>query len=114
MGTDDASAKKVGGVLAQGFLWDDRLRIIAELDGAGNVVSRFVYGNRVNVPEYMIRGADTYRINHRFISAACGFVVKLGDGSVAQGVDYDEFGIARLVSGTWLVPVRVRRGGVRS
>ena len=46
----------------QGFLWDDQLRIVAELDGAGAVVSRFVYAEGVNVPEYMVKGGATYRI----------------------------------------------------
>ncbi|MDQ7002467.1 MAG: RHS repeat protein, partial [Ghiorsea sp.] len=36
--------KKVNGTLVQGFLYKDQLNPVAELDGAGNVVSRFVYG----------------------------------------------------------------------
>src|SRR5205085_7257738 len=35
--------KKVDGTLAQGFLYQDAMRPIAELNGSGNVVSRFVY-----------------------------------------------------------------------
>ena len=34
--------KKVNGVLVQGFLYADQLNPVAELDGAGNVVSRFI------------------------------------------------------------------------
>lgn len=34
--------KQVNGTLIQGFLYDDQLRIVAELDGAGTLVSRFV------------------------------------------------------------------------
>jgi len=34
---------------------------VAELDGAGNVVSRFVYATRGNVPDYMEKGGSTYR-----------------------------------------------------
>ena len=33
----------------------DQLNPIAELDGAGNVVSRFVYGTKGNVPDTMIK-----------------------------------------------------------
>ncbi|MGK2858268.1 MAG: hypothetical protein ACSLFQ_13790 [Thermoanaerobaculia bacterium] len=54
--------KKVNGVLERAWLYADQLNPVAELDGAGNVVSRFVYGTRTNVPDYMIRGAATYRI----------------------------------------------------
>ena len=34
--------KKVNGVLVQGFLYSDQLNPVAELDGSGNVVSRFI------------------------------------------------------------------------
>ena len=46
-------AKKVDGSLVQAFLDEDQLRPVAELDAAGNVVSRFVYGERPNGPEYI-------------------------------------------------------------
>ncbi len=52
----------VNGVPVQGFLWQGQLRPLAELDGAGSLVSRFVYGTRINVPEYMERGGTTYRL----------------------------------------------------
>jgi YD repeat-containing protein len=48
--------KKVDGVSTQGFLYESQLRPVAELDGVGNVVSRFVYATRINVPDYMIKG----------------------------------------------------------
>jgi YD repeat-containing protein len=48
--------KKVNGVLVQGFLYGSQLRPAAELDGSGAVVSRFVYGTKLNVPEYMVKG----------------------------------------------------------
>ncbi|MCP4661438.1 MAG: RHS repeat protein, partial [bacterium] len=54
--------KVIGGTLVRGFLYKDRLNPVAELDGDGNVVSRFVYGTRSNVPDYMIREGVTYRI----------------------------------------------------
>lgn len=54
--------KKINGTLVQGFLYSDQLRIVAELDGSGAVVSRFVYGSKVNVPDYMVKNGETYRI----------------------------------------------------
>ncbi len=54
--------KKIDGTLAQGFLYQDALNPIAELDGSGAVVSRFVYGSKAHVPDYLIKGGDTYRI----------------------------------------------------
>jgi len=35
---------------------------VAELDGTGAVVGRFVYGSRSNVPDYVVKGGVTYRI----------------------------------------------------
>ncbi len=54
--------KKVNGTLTKGFLYQDYVKPIAELDGASNVVSRFVYATQDNVPDYMIKGGVTYRI----------------------------------------------------
>jgi len=47
--------KKVNGALVQGLLYQDNLNPVAELDGAGNVVSRFVYASKLNVPDDKIR-----------------------------------------------------------
>ncbi len=83
--------KKVNGTLVQGFLWESQLRPAAELDGSGNVVSRFVYATGVNVPDYMIKGGVTYR----FIKNHLGSPRLIMNGStnaVAQELDYDEFG----------------------
>jgi hypothetical protein len=41
---------------------------MAELDGSGAVVSRFVYGDKANVPEYVIR-SDVTRMYTRPASA---------------------------------------------
>jgi RHS repeat-associated protein len=83
--------RKVDGVLEQGFLYEDQLRIAAELDGSGGVVSRFVYGTRVNVPEYMVKGASTYRLVTDHLGSP-RLVIDVSDGTVVQRMEYDEFG----------------------
>jgi RHS repeat-associated protein len=83
--------KKVNGTLVQGFLYDDQLRIAAELNGTGNVVARFVYGTHVNVPELIIKGATTYRIVHDHLGSP-RLVINTADSSIAQRMDFDEFG----------------------
>jgi RHS repeat-associated protein len=83
--------KKVNGTLVQGFLYQGQLRPVAELDGANAVISRFVYAGKANVPGYMIKGGATYRI----VTDQAGsprVVVNVATGSVAQRIDYDEFG----------------------
>jgi RHS repeat-associated protein len=83
--------KLVNGVLKQGFLYESQLRPIAELDGSGNIVSRFVYATRINVPDYMLKDGVTYR----FILDHLGsprLIVNTATGQVVQRIDYDEFG----------------------
>jgi RHS repeat-associated protein len=83
--------KKVNGTLVQGFLYQDGLRPAAELDGQNRIVSRFVYADKTNAPAYLIKGGVTYRI----LSDSLGsprLVVNTTDGTVAQRMDYDEWG----------------------
>ncbi|MGH8601538.1 MAG: RHS repeat domain-containing protein, partial [Gammaproteobacteria bacterium] len=83
--------KKVNGTLMQGFLYQDQLRPIAELDGNNNVVSRFVYADKSNVPAYMIKEGVTYRIVSDHLGSP-RLVINTTDGTVVQRMDYDEFG----------------------
>jgi hypothetical protein len=78
-------------VLIQGYLYDGALRPIAELDGSNAVVSRFVYGSRANVPDYMVKGGVTYRIVSDHLGSP-RLIVDVATGAVAQQVAYDEFG----------------------
>ena len=82
--------KKVNGTLVQGWLYADQLRVIAELDGSGALVAQFVYGTHTNVPDYIIRSGNTYRIvtDH---TGSPRFIVDIG-GNLEQQMDYDEFG----------------------
>jgi RHS repeat-associated protein len=95
--------KKVNGILVQGFLYGDQLNPVAELDGSGNVVSRFVYGSRPNVPDYMIRGGTTYRILSDHLGSP-RLVVDTATGAVAQRLDYDEWGRVLLDTAPGLQP----------
>jgi RHS repeat-associated protein len=83
--------KKVDGVLVQGWLYQDQLNPVAELDSLGNVVSQFIYGTRANVPDYVIKSDTTYRIMADHLGSV-RLVVNVTDGTVVQRVAYDEFG----------------------
>jgi RHS repeat-associated protein len=89
--------KKVDGVLEMGLLYKDALNPIAELDENGNVVSRFVYGSKFNVPDYFTSNKEdgstwkTYRIVSNHLGSP-RMVVDTATGSVVQRMDYDEFG----------------------
>jgi RHS repeat-associated protein len=84
--------KKVNGVLVRAWLYSGPSRVIAELDGAGALVSRFVYGTRGNVPEYMVRGGTTYRIITDHLGSP-RLVVDAATGAVVESVGYDEYGV---------------------
>jgi RHS repeat-associated protein len=84
--------KKVDGTLVQGLLYQDQLEPVAELDGSGAVVIRFVYGTKAHVPDYLVKGGVTYRIVSDYLGSV-RLVVNTTDGTIAQRMGYDEFGI---------------------
>ncbi len=83
--------KKVNGALVQGFLYENQLNPLVELDGAGNVVSRFVYGTKANVPDYMIKNGIAYAIISDHLGSP-RLIVDSATGAIIQKIDYDEFG----------------------
>lgn len=83
-------AKSVDGTLVQGLLYAGD-QVVAETDGAGNVVSRFVYATRAHVPDYFTRDGRTYRVVSDHLGSV-RLVVDTADGAVVQRIDYDAFG----------------------
>jgi RHS repeat-associated protein len=83
--------KKVNGTLVQGFIYKDQLRIAAEADGSGNIVSQFVYLPGNYSPDFMIKHGHVYR----FLKDQLGsprVVINVLTGIVTQSLEYDEFG----------------------
>lgn len=83
--------KLVNGAFVQGLIYRDNLNPVAEVNSAGNVVSRFVYGSNVNVPDYMIKDGTTYR----FVTDHLGsvrLVINTTSGAITQQINYDAFG----------------------
>ncbi|MFZ5803632.1 MAG: RHS repeat domain-containing protein [Acidobacteriota bacterium] len=83
--------KKINGTLVQGFIYDDQLRIVAELDGQNQVVAKFTYADQINVPEVMEKGGKTYRLLHDHLGSP-RFVIDTQTGEVAQELHYDAWG----------------------
>lgn len=90
-GHDRRVGKRVDGLLVQGWLYQDQFKPVAELDGDGNLTSQFVYATNVNVPDYMIRDGETYRIVTDQIGSV-RLVINASDGTIAQQLVYDGFG----------------------
>ncbi|NEV65218.1 RHS repeat domain-containing protein, partial [Thiorhodococcus minor] len=97
-GQDRRIGKTRDGELVQGFLYKDQLNPIAELDGEGNLVAVFVYGEQANVPAYLIKidpetqEETTYRILSDHLGSP-RLVVAVETGAVVQRMDYDAWGV---------------------
>jgi RHS repeat-associated protein len=95
--------KKVNGTLVQAFVWESQLRIAAELDAHGSLVSRFVHGSRASLPELIIKEQAVLRIivdqqeNPRI-------VVNAADGTVIEQMAFNEWGTAEADSNRGLQP----------
>jgi RHS repeat-associated protein len=89
-GRDRRVGKKVNGTLVQGFLYGGARRVVAELDGGGAVVSRFVFADR-HVPAYMVKAGTSYRIITDQVGSV-RLVVDAQTGAIAQRIDYNTFG----------------------
>jgi len=80
------------------WLWQGQLRIVAELDGDGELVKRFVYGTKVNVPEYMVTYDPVSHLEtgtYRILTDQLGslrLVVDVSAGTVVQRMRHDEWG----------------------
>ena len=83
--------KEVRGTLSEGFLYQDGLNVVAELDGSGNLVGRYVFGSKPNVPDYFTTSAGTFRVLGDHLGSP-RLVVNTSSGAVVEQIDYDEFG----------------------
>ena len=83
--------KQVSGTLAQGYLYKDALSVVVQLDGGGNVVNRFVFGSKPNVPDYFTSAAGTFRILSDHLGSP-RLIVNMSNGAIAEEINYDEFG----------------------
>jgi RHS repeat-associated protein len=77
--------------MTRGYVYKDFLNPVAEVDNDDNVVSVFIYGTRRHVPDYMVKNGVTYRIITDHLGSV-RLVVNNNNGSIAQRIDYDEWG----------------------
>jgi RHS repeat-associated protein len=91
----DPESRRVGrtwnGAYTHRWIYGAAASPAAEVDASGQITTRFVYGTRAWVPDYMVRGGVTYAL----VTDALGsvrLVVDVTTGLVAQRLDYDPFG----------------------
>jgi RHS repeat-associated protein len=95
--------KEVGGTLVTGFLYQDALNVVAQFDGSGNLVARYVFGSKPNVPDYYTTPSGTFRILSDHLGSP-RLVVDTSSGSVVEQIDFDEFGNVTNDSSPGLTP----------
>jgi len=90
-GQDRRVGKIVDGALQKGWLYRDQLNPVAQLDGSGTVTHRFVYGDKSNVPAYMVKDGTTYRIISDHLGSV-RLVIDTTTNETVQRMDYSPFG----------------------
>ncbi|WP_374035290.1 RHS repeat domain-containing protein [Bdellovibrio bacteriovorus] len=85
------TGKLVNGVVQKRWIYMDQYRIAAELNAAGTITKRFIYGSKGNIPDYMIASGVKYRIISDHLGSP-RLVVKQSDGTLIQRMDHDEYG----------------------
>jgi RHS repeat-associated protein len=93
----DPRGRRVGrmrdGHLEWGLLYADQLNPVARLDGDGAIDHIYVYGSRLNVPDYLIEVASGTAF--RIVTDPIGsvrLVISEESGEIVQRLEYDELG----------------------
>ena len=89
------TGKLINGALQWQLLWLDTLRPLAQLKPDGSLDAVFLYGDRPNVPELMVRAGVTYRLLTDHLGSV-RLVLRTDTAApqdlVAQRIDYDPWG----------------------
>ncbi len=84
-------ARTVNGLRTHAWAYGNQLEPIAEYDGNGVLVSRFVYASRGHVPDYLMRQGQVYRVVSDHLGSV-RLVIHAQTQEVAQRLDYDSWG----------------------
>jgi RHS repeat-associated protein len=104
-GANRRVARKLNGTVTHKWLYEDGLRPVAELDGAGALVSLFVYSasNPGGAPDAIIRGGATYRVAKAPLGSP-RLIVNQATGAVVQQMNLDAWGNVTLDTNPGLQP----------
>ncbi len=83
--------KKVNGTLQRQWIYDGQLRPVAELNASGTLTATYIYATQINVPDYIVKGTTTYRVITDHLGSL-RFVINTSNGTIAQRIDYDDWG----------------------
>jgi RHS repeat-associated protein len=96
--------KRVNGVLQKRWLYGQQLSPAAELDAAGNLVARYLYGSRQNVPDVVTRGGQVYRLIGDQLGSPRLAVNVANPNDMPFRADYSAFGEMTGASGVGWIP----------
>ncbi|WP_413568876.1 RHS repeat-associated core domain-containing protein [Bdellovibrio sp. HCB117] len=85
--------RRRNGKPVQGFIYQTQYQITAETDGAGNIIRRFVYGSKINIPDYVVTGGKEYRVISNQVGTPKA-IVESSTGKIVETLSYDEFGVS--------------------
>jgi len=95
--------KKIDGVLTKAWLYKDQLKPIAELDGQGNLVARFIYASKSNVPDVVMKyngsAVTTYRVISDHLGSPVMAVNVDNNADVPFAAEYTAFGVRTVSTG---------------
>lgn len=90
-GFDRRSAKESASTFQWRYLYENKYRIAATLNSSAVIQKEFVFGTRINTPDYMIVGSDKYLVITDHLGSP-RLIVKSDDGTIAQRLDYNVIG----------------------
>lgn len=82
--------KKLNGQLIRSYVYNGPTQIVAQLNGEGKIIQRYVYGEKPNVPDVLIFSGKEYRVVSDHIGSP-RLVVDVSTGKVEQEIEFDEF-----------------------
>ncbi len=85
------------------WLYGDQLHPVAELDGSGALVSRFVWASKKNAPDLVISGGVTYRVFADQLGSP-RVLVNAASGVIAATMRHDAWGVVLEDSVSALMP----------
>lgn len=89
--------RKVGSTVSRRYIYNGQLQIVGEVDSAGALKRRYVYGTNKNTPDFFLESGVEYRIISDHLGSP-RIVVRKSNGAIMQRIEHDEFG--RVVSDT--------------
>jgi RHS repeat-associated protein len=84
-------ARTRNGVVTARWVYDGQYRVVAEVDAAGAVITRFVYASEGHSPDAMVRGGVTYAYVKNHLGTV-KLVVNAATGAVVQRIESDSWG----------------------